>query len=103
MNRINILLLAMLFASALVLVDAAYDTRRLHAARTSAQFESGRLEVQRKQLEADRQRQATTLHVDKTARDQLKMRMATPAITMYEGSQYARAPMGAQTVRGALR
>jgi cell division protein FtsL len=98
MNRLNLLLLAALFGSALVLVDAAYETRRLHAAKASAQFESARLENQRKQLEAERQRQATTVHVDATARERLQMRVVTPAITMYEGSAYTRTAQSAPMV-----
>jgi len=91
MNKLNLLLLLAVFASALVLVNAAYDTRRLRSELHRAEVESERLDGQRKQLEAERQQLATSLRVDSTARQKLGMRPVSPAVTMYE-SQAGLAP-----------
>jgi cell division protein FtsL len=84
MSRLNLLLLLLLVASCLVLVKAAYDTRRLRSEMHRAEVEIERLEGERKQYEAERQLQATTVRVDRAARDKLGMFTVTPAVTMYE-------------------
>lgn len=96
MTKLNLLLLVAVFASALVLVNAAYDTRRLRSELHRAELESERLDGQRKQLEAERQQLATSLRVDSTARQRLGMRPVTPAVTMYE-SQARQAPGAASS------
>ncbi len=85
MGRLNLLLLAALIASALVLIRSAYDSRRLFAEIHRAEVEALRLNGERTRLEAERQAQATTLRVERTAREKLAMRTVTPAVTMYEG------------------
>ena len=45
--------------------------------------ESLRLTGERSRLEAERQTAATNLRVERTARERLAMRTATPAVTMY--------------------
>lgn len=85
MTRLNLLLLLAVIASALLLVNTAYDARRLFNAIHRAELESLRLEGEHKRLEAERQLQATNLRVERTAREKLKMSTATPAVTMYEG------------------
>ena len=89
MTRLNLLLLLALIASALVLVRAAYDARRLFNENHRAGAESLRLAGEHKRLEAERQLQATNLRVERTARERLKMNTATPAITMYERADAA--------------
>jgi cell division protein FtsL len=84
MGRLNLLLLIALVASSLVLVKAAYDTRRLRSEIHRAELELERLEGERKQYEAERRLQATTVRVDRTAREKLGMFTVTPAVTMYE-------------------
>ncbi len=84
MTRFNILLLAALIASALMLVKTAYDARRLFTDIHRAETEGQRLSSEHKRLEAERQLQATNLRVERTARERLKMSTVTPAITMYE-------------------
>lgn len=83
MNRINLLLLLVVIASSLVLIKSAYDTRRLFAAIHRAEVEALRLAGESKRLEAERQAQATSLRVERTARERLAMRTATPAVTLY--------------------
>jgi cell division protein FtsL len=80
---VNIGLLLLVVASALVLVRSAYDARRLFAEIHKAELEALRLEGEFKRLEAERQAQATSLRVERTAREKLAMRTLDPAITMY--------------------
>ena len=87
MMRWNILLLLVLTASALVLVKTAYDARRLFSEIHRAETEALRLEGEHRRLEADRQLQATNMRVERTARERLKMSVASPAVTIYEGQQ----------------
>ena len=84
MTKLNLLLLAAVIASALLLVKTAYEARRLVHADHRATLEAGRLQGEHKRLEAERELQATNQRVDRSARERLKMTTATPAITMYE-------------------
>jgi len=82
-TKLNLLLLAVVIASAMALVRTAYDSRRLFAELHRAEVESLRLAGDTKRLEAEREAQATSLRVERTAREKLAMRTVTPAITMY--------------------
>ena len=104
MTRLNLLLLLAVIASALVLVNTAYDARRLFTEIHRAEQESLRLAGEHKRLEAERELQATNLRVERTAREWLQMRTVTPAVTMYEGS--GKAPLTetpASPAKGARR
>ena len=83
MSRLNLLLLLVLIASSLFLIRSAYDARRLFAEIHKAEVEAMRLDGEYKRLEAERQAQATSLRVERTAREKLQMRTVTPAVTMY--------------------
>lgn len=83
MTRLNLVLLAATLASAMLLVRTAYDARRLFAELHRAEVETARLAGETKRLEAEREAQATSLRVERTAREKLAMRTVTPAITMY--------------------
>ncbi len=85
MTRLNLLLLLALVASALALVRTAYDARRLFAEIHRAEQHSLRLAGDHQRYEAERELQATNLRVERTARERLRMRTVTPAVTMYEG------------------
>jgi cell division protein FtsL len=82
-TRVNLLLLAALLASCLYLVKTSYESRRLFHALDRAKLEQARLDTEYKRLDAERQAQATHLRVEKTAREKLRMRTATPAVTQY--------------------
>ena len=99
MTKLNVLLLMVVIASALLLVKTAYEARRLFTDIHRAEVEALRLEGEHKRLEADRQLQATNLRVERTAREKLKMTTASPAVTMYE----SRGPVAAAsaTLAGA--
>ena len=79
----NLLLLVALLASCLYLVKTAYESRRLFHALDRARIEQTRLDTEFKRLDAERQAQATHLRVEKVAREKLRMRTATPAVTQY--------------------
>jgi cell division protein FtsL len=83
MLRVNLLLLAAVIGSSLLLVRTSYEGRRLYAAVDRARNEQQQLDVEYKRLDAERQAQATHLRVEKVARDKLQMRSATPAVTQY--------------------
>lgn len=83
MSKRNLLLLIALFASSLLLVKTAYDSRRLFAAVDRARAEGQVLETEHQRLLAERQAQGTNLRVEQVARERLRMRNATAAITHY--------------------
>ncbi len=83
MTKLNLLLLALLMGSALVLVRTAYESRRVFAELDRARQEHARLDAEFKRLDAERQAQGTHLRVEKVAREKLQMRTATPAVTAY--------------------
>ena len=83
MARVNLLLALFLIASGLYLVRTSYESRHLYAEIESAHNIERQLEADRKRLEAERQAQATHLRVERTARDKLAMRGASPANTQY--------------------
>ena len=83
MTRLNVLLLAALLISSVYLVRVSYDARRAFAELDRAQSEERALANDYERLKAEKQAQATPLRIEKTARDKLGMRTATPAITQY--------------------
>ena len=83
MTRLNVLLLAVLLVSSIYLVRVSYDARRLFAELDRAQTEERTLDSEHERLKTDKQSQATPLRVERTARDRLAMRSATPAVTQY--------------------
>jgi cell division protein FtsL len=89
MTRLNVLLLLVLLISSVYLVKVAHESRRLFADLDKARTEERLLDSEFERLKAEKQSQATPLRVEKTARDKLAMRTATPAVTQYV--TYARA------------
>jgi cell division protein FtsL len=83
MTRINFFLLVVLVLSCLYTVHVAYDARRLYTQLDRSQNESRQFESDYQRLRAEKQAQATPLRVEKTAREKLGMRTATPAVTQY--------------------
>ncbi len=89
MTRLSIVLLAAVMVSALYLVRVQYDSRRLFTELDRATAEARRLEVERGRLEVEKRAQATSLRVEKLAKDKLAMRTVTPAVTEYVTSAAA--------------
>ena len=83
MTRLAVLLLAALIGSSLYLVKTSYEARRLYALLDRAKAEQHQLDIEYKRLDAEAQAQATHLRVEKTAREKLQMRTASPAVTQY--------------------
>ena len=83
MTRLNVVLLLAVVLSALYLVHTEYEARRLFMELERAHAEARKLEVDLDRLQVERRAQATPLRVEKIARSQLQMRVATPAITQY--------------------
>ena len=83
MTRLNAILLLALLASSMFLVRVSHEARALFAALDRAQSEERLLDSEQERLKAEKQAQATPLRVEKTARDKLAMRNATPAVTQY--------------------
>jgi len=94
---VNLLLLAVLLASCLYLVKTSYESRRLFAALDRAKNEQGQLDTEFKRLDAEAKAQATNLRVEKVAREKLRMRTATPAVTHYVDDEAAAPSRGAST------
>lgn len=92
MTRVNLLLGLALLLTSLYLVRTAYDARRLFAELDKAKNEAVRLDIEYKRFEAEREAQATSLRVERTARDKLAMRTATPAVTVYVQDAAASGP-----------
>lgn len=83
MIRVNLVLLLSVVASAMVVVHTQYESRRLFTELDRATAESRRLETEHQRLQVEKRAQATSLRVEKMARDRLQMRPITPAITQY--------------------
>jgi len=93
MRKLDLLLVALLLASALGLVRTAYESRRVFAELDRARTEQRQLDADYKRLDAERQAQATHARVQRVAREQLRMGSITPAITVYVDDAVA-APAG---------
>ncbi len=74
-------LLVALLASSLLLVKTSYESRRVFAELDRARAEQRKLDAEYKRLDAEAQAQATHLRVEKVAREKLRMRTASPAVT----------------------
>lgn len=83
MTKLNILLVIALLASCLLLVKTSYEARQQFAALDAARAEQKQLDAEFKRLDAEAQAQGTHLRVERTAREKLQMRTATPAVTAY--------------------
>ena len=83
MTRLNVVLFIALLLSSVYLVRVSYEARRLFAELDKAQTEERALDSDHERLKAELRAQATPLRVEKTARERLAMRNATPAVTQY--------------------
>ena len=97
-------LLIALIVSAVYLVRVSYDSRRLFAELDRAQSQERVLDNDRERLKTELRTQATPLRVERTARDRLGMRTATPAVTQYVevASMPASSAAGTDSPRSAV-
>ena len=91
MTRLNLVLLVAVLVSALYLVRTQYESRRLTTDLDKATSEARKLETDNERQQVEKREQATPLRVEKLAKEQLKMRIASPAITQYVSLKAARA------------
>ncbi len=101
MSRLNLVLVVALLLSSLYLVRVSYDARRLFAELDKAQSQERALDLEHERLKAEARTQATPLRVEKTARERLAMRNATPAVTQYVA--WSAAAASAPAAQGAVR
>lgn len=83
MTRLNLVLLLAVLASALYLVRTQYESRRLYVELEKVITQNRKLEIENERLQIEKRAQATSLRVEKLAKDKLEMRSVTPAITQY--------------------
>ena len=83
MGKLNAVFVVALLGSALLLVKTAYEARQLFAALDQARVQQQQLDAEFKRLDAEAQAQGTHLRVERTARERLQMRTATPSVTAY--------------------
>jgi cell division protein FtsL len=81
--RLNALLLLALIATAMAVVHTQYESRRVFVKLESLQAEARQLRNEHDGLQAQQRELATSLRVDKAAREKLGMLPATPATTQY--------------------
>jgi cell division protein FtsL len=87
-------------ASSLLLVNTSYESRRVFAELDRARAEQRKLDADYKRLDAEAQAQATHLRVEKVAREKLRMRTASPAVTERVEDPLAAPPEGTTAVAG---
>jgi len=83
MIRLNLVLLLTVLLSAVYLVRTQYESRQVFVELEKAQNESKRLATDKEKLEVEKRAQATSLRVEKIAKDKLQMQVANAAITQY--------------------
>lgn len=83
MARLNFLLLLAVLVSALYLVHTQYESRRLYVELEKAAAQSRKVTTEHERLQVEKRAEAIPLKIESLARDRLKMRTATPAITQY--------------------
>lgn len=80
MAKLNLLLIAAVLVSGIVLVHSAYESRRLFTELDRAKAEGARLAADAERLKAERHAQATNLRVEQVARERLGMKVISPAV-----------------------
>lgn len=83
MSRLNVLLLLALLVSALFLVHTSYESRQLFVSLERERARARELAIENESLQVDRRDQGTHGRVERVARERLRMRNATAAVTQY--------------------
>lgn len=81
--RLNLLLLLALLVSSMYLVQTSYESRRLYIALERERAAAKELDTEADRLDVDRRAQATSVRIERVAREELKMRRANPTVTKY--------------------
>lgn len=83
MSRVAIFLLVVVMATAFYQVHRQYDLRLTFTELERAKSEAQRLAAEHDRLQVNKRAQATSLRVEKLAREQLGMQAIRPGITEY--------------------
>lgn len=83
MRLLNTLLAAGVLVTALLVVHTQYAARRDFVAIDESKVTLRQIEQDNNRLEVEKRAQATPLRVETLAKDKLRMRSTTPAITQY--------------------
>lgn len=83
MWRLNLLLAVLVVLSGLWLVRSSHEARRLFVELERAQHAARELQIEHERLEVDKRAQATSMRVEKLAREKLRMFANTPQVTHY--------------------
>ena len=83
MGRVNLFVSVLLMLSAISLVTARYQARQLFVELDRSRAQSRELDIRWRQLQLDRAELARNAHVDKVAREELRMRSIVPDRTIY--------------------
>lgn len=102
MMRLNLLLLIALLVSSVYLVQTSYQSRQLFVALDRERSSARQLEAEAERLTVERRAQATSLRVERVAREQLQMRVATPAVTQYVSESADAVVSGTASAAGGL-
>lgn len=83
MGRLSFFVAAVLMLSAISLVTARYQARQLYVELDQSRTKARELDIIWRQLQLDRAEHARNAHVDKVAREELKMSSIVPDRTIY--------------------
>ena len=83
MSRTNTLLILIVLSSAMYLVNVQYESRRLFSTLDKARVEAKKIQIEKELLMVQRREQTIPSRIEKIAKEKLKMRTASPAITYY--------------------
>lgn len=83
MTRLNLVMLLSVMVTAMAIVHVQYRSRQIFTELDRARNEAVRLDSDNDRLQVEKRAQSTPLRVEKLAKEQLKMRTPTPAITQY--------------------
>ncbi len=103
MIRLNLVLSLAVLVSALYLVTVQYESRQLFSNLDKAHAQERKLMADNAKLQVEKRAQATSLRVEKLAREKLQMRSATPAITHYVSYGGESLPASAESIDAAPR
>lgn len=83
MGRLSFFVAAFLMMSAISLVTARYQARQLYVELDQSRTKARELDITWRQLQLDRAEHARNAHVDRVAREELKMTSIVPDRTIY--------------------
>ncbi|TXH35349.1 MAG: cell division protein FtsL [Burkholderiaceae bacterium] len=89
--RLALVLALILMATGMAVVKVSHRARNLVIELEKAEDQERQLAADHERLVVERRQAATPLKVEQVARDRLKMRTATPAITQYVAPPMLRA------------